>query len=196
MSQEGEPFVTGEQMLSVKNAYHQMLFLLGDLSSAVKLFRVSFTRVEQTTSFGPDIQVFFVDPLGNECSHSTGYQQIGTRSPRPSADEIAGHLCSENCLPRYIREHLARGVLKLASINASFKRLAKREGFRLEFVQMNPACGKLAHYFVADSREAALKHVAEYLQIPYPMTTQAFYEHGCAAVFANFTTQIYPLVKK
>ena len=184
---EGEGLVSSGQMLDVYNGYLNTMRKLRDLAHAVKLFRVTFARVGESTVFGPCFDIVFVDPFGTESSHSTSYEYMGDRAPRPTPQVIADTLAADDKLPRFIRQHLAAGAQRMAAINASFKRLGKREGYRLEY-----GFDKSTVWFRAESKDEALKHVARLLCIRYPMTPEMFRERGARAVFAGFTQQIFP----
>lgn len=190
--------VTAEQMAMVQAGCLETLKRLGQLADYVKLFSVKFEMQGDTKLYGPSFHIVFVDPLGVECSHTTSYRFMGKRdehgdgSTTPSVEDIADALAGEHKhkLPRFIREHLARGAERLLTVNAQFKRLAADHGYRLQYSE--PGGDNYFVSFSAKSDADALQQAAKHLKIPFPMSAQSFRDAYGIAVFRKFTTQFYP----
>ena len=99
--------VEEDVLKTLVSACRTTLERLRSLDEAVEAFRVEFGQVGGIGN-GPIFTVHFSDPLGTKCSHCTDFRFIGTGSEKPTAEEIVVHLCSSNCLPRFISEHLAK----------------------------------------------------------------------------------------
>lgn len=189
---EGEGLVSSDQLKDVYLGYLKTMRKLRDLARAVKIFRVTFVRVGESNTFGPSFDIVFVDPFGTECSHSMTFEHMGDRGPKPTSQAIVDVLGADKILPRQIRRHLERGAQRIAAINAEFKRLGRHEGYRLEFERGMESPPEDAHHFRAESKEDALKQVAQRLGIAHPMTVKAFRQRGGKAVFADFRQQFFP----
>ena len=193
----GEELVEPGQLRAVYSGSREVLRRLGKLASVVTQIRVEFVCRSHTPGvYGPAFQVYCVDQVGKESWHGASWEFMGPRgtrskNPTPSAKRIADRLCEESCLPYFIRGLLTRGAKELARTNTTSKDLGKTDGFRLE--SSDPQ--KDVDFFAADSREGALALVAGALNIPHPMTEEAFLAAGGKAVYANFTNQIFPPAK-
>ena len=67
-------------------------------------------------NLGPRFKVIFADPLDTESAHAFDYRFVGSKTPSPSADEIAEALAIEDYpgVQYFIREHLDRCYLRIA----------------------------------------------------------------------------------
>jgi len=97
------------------------------LRDVIEVFRVTWIKFDKNVP-GPSFTVYFRDPLGETCSHSTDYRFVGTGSVCPTASDIERHFCAEGCLPRFIGEHLRSCRKRLEAAEKQLSHLPQRKG--------------------------------------------------------------------
>jgi hypothetical protein len=79
---------------------------LGPQRALVEVIRVSWVELPGINEPVFNLSVHFVDALQNKCSHTIDSRFLATR--RPLAEAIPLVLCADDCLPRFISEHLEK----------------------------------------------------------------------------------------
>jgi len=123
--QEGQT----EQLLAVTDGCLGVLQRLGVFAEMIEGIRVTFDvrpPMQGTIfSWGPRFVVHYVDPIGRKGSYGIDYEGIGKGGTSPSAKEIVEHFCAENCLPRFLRDHVRDGQQVLTAVNQKYRRLVR-----------------------------------------------------------------------
>ena len=122
-----EELISEESLVAVVSGCQNILKRLGPLAGTVETFRVVFDFFGGHLEPGPSLKVYFRDPLGNECTHSSDYRFVGSGKTNSSAKEIANAMCAENGLPRFITEHLSHCGEEIEKAWAELGKLNKKK---------------------------------------------------------------------
>lgn len=127
MDEERGVLVNPEGLKEIAFACQKVLLELGTLARLIEVFRI--TWVNHGKGFGPEISIYFHDPMGEKCSHTTDYRFMGNRSINPTADDISKNILSD--LPRLMEERIKISRTKLSKVQKSFKELENPNQSRL-----------------------------------------------------------------
>ena len=96
--------ITSAEFTAITNGCLETLLALGKLGEVIEMFRI--TWIDLGKGPGPKFTIYFCDPLGEKSYYNADYRFLGKGGTQPSANEIAEHFCSNDCLPSFISKHL------------------------------------------------------------------------------------------